>query len=111
MLTLSQYPKVFSKYVPPILILYVGHLTNSIPMNNMEEYIHITHTRSRLKYALLGFTIHAGLHFFMRTCLHGEWYMYDGIKSPKLRQINIKSFSSGRINCIIYVLIDVSTDD
>ena len=85
MSTLSLYPNIFSKIHRNIFILEVGHLTNSIPMNNIEEHIHIIHTRSRQKYALIGFIIHAGLHFFMRTCLRGEWYIYDGIKSRKLR--------------------------
>ena len=47
--------------IPPIFILEVEHLTNSIPMNNIEEHIHIIHTKIGLKYVLIRFTIHAGL--------------------------------------------------
>ena len=94
--------------VSPLIILEVGHLTDAslIREINIENQIYVPHDKDILHYSLLGYTIHHGLHFSLRTKLQDDWYAYDGIERPKLKRVesNPTGPSLGRINCIVYVL-------
>ena len=50
----------------PLFILEVGHLdsVSKICENDIEDEIYISHNGKRIRYSLLGYTIHTGLHFF-----------------------------------------------
>ncbi|KAI6652476.1 hypothetical protein LOD99_7490 [Oopsacas minuta] len=74
--------------IPPIIILEVGHIQseNIIRHNQIEGNLSINHMNTILQYSLFGYTIYAGLHFFMRTKILGCWYIYDGLENPKLTQ-------------------------
>ena len=91
----------------PLFILEVGHLdsVSKICENDIEDEIYISHNGKRIRYSLLGYTIHTGLHFSMKTRLRDCWYIYDGIEQPKLKRVlpNTNSSFVGRINCIVYV--------
>ena len=96
--------------IPPILILEIGHLhmNHSIHQHQIEDNLSIIHNGKRLVYSLIGFTIHAGLHFFMKTKYDCCWYIYDGLENPKLNKTTKNSaLMLGSINTILYALIDV----
>ena len=100
--------------VSPLIILVVGHLTDAslIREINIENQIYFPHDKDILHYSLLGYTIHHGLHFSLRTKLQDDWYAYDGIERPKLKRVesNPTGPSLGRINCIVYVLSSRSSN-
>ena len=97
--------------IPSIIILEVGHIQteNTICHNQVEDNLNIDHMNKLLQYSLFGYTIHAGLHFLMRTKIQGCWYIYDGLENQKLTQREAdKPIKLGQINCIFYILTDVT---
>ena len=73
--------------VSTLIILEVGHLTDTslIREINIENQIYVPHDKDIFHYSLLGYTIHHGLHFSLRTKLH-DWYTYDGIERRNSRE-------------------------
>ena len=55
----------------PLFILEVGHLdaVSKICENDIEDEIYISHNGNQIQYSQLGYTIHTGLHFSMKTRL------------------------------------------
>ena len=97
--------------IPPIFILEVGHLHMKQPIhpNQIDDILFLKHKDSFLQYNLIGYTVHAGLHFNMRTNYDGIWYQYDGMDNPKIRKANkCSDITLGRINCALYVLTEIS---
>ena len=89
----------------PLFILEVGHLGESIQVSNINEEISIRHKEDLLDYTLLGFTIHSGIHFFMRVRIENIWCAYDGMERPKLTRLMGKDVNFiDRINTIVYVI-------
>ena len=72
----------------------------------IENQINIIHNQDQLHYSLLGYTVHSGLHFTMRTKLKDEWYPYDGIERPEVKRVDSSPYmpSLGQIYYIVYVL-------
>ena len=72
------------------MILEVGHISSCskdiINQNQIEENIFICHMSTKLHYSLIGYTINAGLHFFMKIKYGKCWYTYDGIENQKLKK-------------------------
>ena len=101
--------------VSPLIILEVGHLTDAslIREINIENQIYVPHDKDILHYSLLGYTIHHGLHFSLRTKLQDDWYAYDGVERPKLQRVESHPTgpSFGRMNCIVYVLSSRSSQN
>lgn len=92
-----------------MLVIEVGHLDDLIKVEDISDSISIANKDEMLYYSLIGFTIHVGTHFSMRVKLDDGWYTYDGMEISKLNKVNDKIMKIlGRINCIIYVLADIS---
>ena len=92
----------------PLLILEVGHLkTCTIRECFIEDEIILPHRDVKLHYSLLGYTIHLGIHFYMKIKYNDLLYTYDGMEKPKLKisEKLTQVTSRGRINCIVYVLV------
>ena len=96
--------------IPALLILEVGHLTTSdINEGIIEDKISLPHRDLQLRYSLLGFTIHFGVHFYMKVKYNNAWYTYDGMQRPKLMASDKPQSTTtirGKINCIFYVLTE-----
>ena len=92
------------------MILEVRHL-NTCVINEriIEDVIRIPHKDNMLEYTLLTYTIHIGLHFYMRIKYQEAWYTYDGMERPKMKKWErlASTTSQGRINCIFYLLTGV----
>ena len=77
--------------------------------NQIDDILFSKHKDSFLQYNLIGYTIHAGLHFNMRTNYDGIWYQYDGMDNLKIRKAKkCSDITLGRINCALYVLTEIS---
>ena len=93
--------------IPPILIFEVGHLDakQHIHPNQIDDILSLKHKNCCLQYSVIGYTIHAGLHFNMRINYGGIWYSYDGMENPKIvKTSKCSDITLGRINCVLYVL-------
>ena len=93
--------------VPPLLILEVGHLhmNQTIEKTQIDEQLVILHQDKQLHYKIIGYTIHAALHFYMETKYEDHRFKYDGLENPKfIKMDNTTDIMLGRINCILYSL-------
>ena len=94
------------------MILEIGHLhvQCTIPQDQIDDNIWIKHKAEQLHYSLIGYTIHTGLHFYLKTKHEDCWYIYDGLENPKLiRTEKNRDMTLGRINCVLYALIDIAS--
>ena len=82
---IEQISQQFFK-IPPILVFEVGHLhmTHDIHPNQIDDTLNMTNLNKKLHYSLIGYTINAGLHFFLKVKFEECWYIYDGMENPKL---------------------------
>ena len=93
----------------PFLILETGHLENSSSIESMiETSLSIRHKDNLVVYKLLGYTLLAGGHFTLKTCIDGKFYHYDGITKNNQEKIRLAtrydSPITAKVNFIIYLL-------
>ena len=66
---------------------------NHLRIENAEisKTIHLQHKNKSLKFSLLGYSVYSSFgegHFFSYLLIGEEWYMYDGIRRPKICKEN-----------------------
>ena len=73
---------------------------------NSDTVLHPTDQQAwRLDGCVYFFSIHFGIHFYMKVKYNNAWYTYDGMQRPKLMasdkpQSTTTTTTRGKINCI-----------
>ena len=53
--------------------------------NNIEASIHLQHNERTLTFRMIGYTLHYGNHFTLKTVIDDQLFSYDGMRDPKLQ--------------------------
>ena len=66
---------------------------NRLRIENAEisKTIHLQHKNNSLKFSLLGYSVYSSIgegHFFSYLLIGEEWYIYGGIRRPRMCKEN-----------------------